>query len=224
MVRKEVMGRAWLNGVVFVSAIAAIWAQFAEHEALYGILKPFTTMLLISSVIVYGYRPAKAYFYAILVALVFCLLGDVLLLNDAYFIFGLASFLIGHIVFSYAFISISGLSLFAMPFIVLLSIGGLYYYFIYPGLGNLFAVVGVYIVCILFMCWQGINLYLEYRRPIFGAIALAVSLFLISDALLAYDKFVSPFNYSGILILLTYWFAIGILANTTFYRFPKQKA
>ncbi|MBH46109.1 MAG: hypothetical protein CMC93_05790 [Flavobacteriaceae bacterium] len=43
-------------------------------------------------------------------------------------------------------------------------------------------------------------------------IGWALVLFLLSDAILALDKFYIPFAYSGVLILSTYWIAITIIA------------
>lgn len=211
------MGKKILNLAILISALAAIYSQYIKNLELYNYLKPLTTILIIAVVIVFGKRKPKKYFITVLTALLFCLLGDTLLLNKNYFIYGLASFLVAHILFAYSFISLNGINLNIRPLVVLLTTGIAYYSFIYKGLGELVIVVGVYILFILFMCWQGINLYIKHKGGVFLTIAIAVSLFLISDAILAYNKFVQAFNYSGVLILLTYWLAIGIIANSTMY-------
>ncbi|WP_349664232.1 lysoplasmalogenase [Cellulophaga lytica] len=211
------MGKKILNVAILISAFAAIYSQYVKNLELYNYLKPLTTILIIAVVIVFGKRKPKKYFITVLTALLFCLLGDILLLNNNYFIYGLASFLVAHILFAYSFISLNGINLNIRPLVVLLTTGIAYYSFIYKGLGELVIVVGVYILFILFMCWQGINLYIKHKGGVFLAIAIAVSLFLISDAILAYNKFVQAFNYLGVLILLTYWLAIGIIANSTMY-------
>ncbi|TVZ08959.1 putative membrane protein YhhN [Cellulophaga sp. RHA_52] len=211
------MGKKILNVAILISAFAAIYSQYVKNLELYNYLKPLTTILIIAVVVVFGKRKPKKYFITVLTALLFCLLGDTLLLNNNYFIYGLASFLVAHILFAYSFISLNGINLNIRPLVVLLTTGIAYYSFIYKGLGELVIVVGVYILFILFMCWQGINLYIKHKGGVFLAIAIAVSLFLISDAILAYNKFVQAFNYSGVLILLTYWLAIGIIANSTMY-------
>jgi len=65
------------------------------------------------------------------------------------------------------------------------------------------------------MCWQGINLYLTNNSHANFLVALAVCLFLFSDANLALDKFIVSIELSKITILATYWLAISLLAKST---------
>ncbi len=144
-------------------------------------------------------------------------MGDLFLLNEAYFIFGLSSFLIAHLLFTRAFIAMGGIKYFLVPLLILLTYGIFFYAYLSSVLGDLRWAVLAYIAIIMMMCWQGIALYIWKRKGAFLSIAIAVILFLISDSMLALDKFKQPFKLSGFLVLSTYWLSVGILGNTTAY-------
>lgn len=181
----------------------------------YSLFKPLTTILVILIPIIFGNRKHKKHFFSVVLALVFCLIGDVFLLDDAYFTFGLSSFLLAHILFAYSFVSIGGMKYNSFPLVLLLLIAGGFYSLIQNTLGDLSIPVAVYIFFIVFMCWQGLCLYLCRKEKIYFSIAVAAILFLISDSILAVNKFYAAFEMSGILVLLTYWLSILILANST---------
>ena len=84
----------------------------------------------------------------------------------------------------------------------------------YANLNALLIPVLFYISIIVLMSWQGIALT-QNGVPIYKNLGWAVSLFLLSDGLLALNKFYIPFVFSGITILSTYWLAIFLLAETT---------
>ena len=63
--------------------------------------------------------------------LVFALLGDVLLLKEAYFTYGLGAFLIAHLFFTYAFVGIDGFQTNLAVLGGLLVIALLYFRFLY---------------------------------------------------------------------------------------------
>ena len=60
-------------------------------------------------------------------------------------------------------------------------------------------------------------LSLAYSKPQWpiALIAPAALLFLISDASLALNRFVSPFPYSGLVIMITYYLAQFLIAWST---------
>ena len=73
--------------------------------------------------------------------------------------------------------------------------------------------VGVYVLVICFMAWQGIGLFLKEKSKPFVWIAVAVLLFMFSDTMIAIAKFKADFAYSSVVILSTYWLSIGLIAN-----------
>ncbi len=65
------------------------------------------------------------------------------------------------------------------------------------------------------MNWQALSLYTLKKNNTHLMISIGAILFLISDAILAFDKFKEPFSIAGILILSIYWTAISLFAYST---------
>jgi uncharacterized membrane protein YhhN len=203
-----------IAGILAISAI--VFAQI-DCNVVFWVLKPLTTIAILFIPLLYGVSINRKYYRRLVIALVLCLLGDVLLLNPDWFLYGLAAFFVAHLFYIFAFLSYRGLYLKLRPFLVLLGIGGGFYAFVYDGLGELQIPVAFYILCLVFMCWQAIGLYYRYENRRFRFVMLGSVLFLISDAILALDKFKFSFDTAEIFVLLTYWMAIGAFAiSTTF--------
>jgi len=193
--------------------IAAIGAELF-NSPLFIALKPLCTISILAYLLIFRNTASNSYSKRIGIGLFFCLIGDTFLLFESYFIWGLASFLVAHLIFLYAFVKRQGwlwepkvavvLALLALGIFTLVS----------DNLDSLFYPVLIYLIVIVLMSWQGwalaLNPKMEYRS-FFG---WAVSLFLFSDALIAIDKFYFSFSFSGILILSTYWIAIFLIARS----------
>ena len=195
-----------------VSALVAIFLDY-QGSTWYMALKPLTTILFILLVVLTKNTHA-GYKRTLLVALCFCLLGDVLLLKQDYFVFGLSSFLIAHLLFARGFITLGGFQKNTMALIVLVIVGIALYAWLYPDLGSLKYPVAAYVLVILFMAWQGISLYLKNNTIAYALIAVGVVLFMFSDSMIAVNKFKASFALSGVVILSTYWLAIALIANS----------
>jgi len=149
--------------------------------------------------------------------LIFSLFGDCFLLfagTDIYFfLYGLVSFLLAHIVYSFAFFRdfknnpqeskfYGNLMLFVLGVFTLS-----FYIFIRDYLNDFRIPVMVYMFVISVMAilasyrYKRVNL-LSFRLILFGAL-----FFVVSDAALAFNKFVEPYPFSGILIMSTYMIA-----------------
>ena len=156
-------------------------------------------------------------------ALLFSLLGDILLmfvnLGSHYFLFGLIAFLIAHIMYSIAFAKGRNKSMNPVGFIAILMLyGGGLFYLLNSRLHNMLLPVMLYMLIILTMTIfaylrQGRTVKLSYQFVLLGAF-----LFLVSDSILALNKFYKPLAYSNITIMLTYALAqyfivIGMLKS-----------
>lgn len=215
MVRQPKKWQTGINLLSVVFACTAIYLDFMGHD-FYLLFKPLTTILIVSLLL---FTPKKAYSkfkLTMMIAFGFCLLGDILLLNPAYFVFGLVAFLLAHILFIVAFIQHKGFQFHGISFMLLFAIGGAIFFWLKSDLGDFMIPVLVYVLVITFMAWQGIRMYLKDKGKAYVWIALAVILFMLSDTLLAINKFKAPFAYASVLILGTYWLSIGLLANATF--------
>ena len=194
-----------------LSALVAIFLDY-QGSTWYMTLKPLTTILVILLVVLTKNTHA-GYRTTLLIALYFCLLGDVLLLNQDYFVYGLGSFLLAHLLFARGFIMLGGFQKNVIALTVLLIVGIALFTWLYPDLGALKYPVAAYVLVILFMAWQGIGLYVQEKTTAYGFIALGVVLFMFSDSMIAIDRFKAPFELSGVVILATYWLAIALIAN-----------
>ena len=217
------MTKTQLNYLISISAMAAIIASQLNIESVFMALKPLTTILIIFVVV--KFTDANSHSLTILstIALIACLGGDVLLMNEQYFVYGLASFLIAQLMFAFIFYKFSNGKLYFTPLLILIVIGAFSYRTFLPMLGDLAVPVAVYNICILLMCWQGINAYLSRRDTVGLALAIAAVLFVFSDTMIAVNKFVQPFDLSSVLILSTYWLSIAIIANAVSGSFSKTK-
>jgi uncharacterized membrane protein YhhN len=160
--------------------------------------------------------------------LIFSLIGDVLLLysvSDVFlFLYGLVSFLIAHILYSSAFFrdfknKPQESKYFGHLMLFLMGVFSMSYYSIIRDYLNDFRIpVLAYIFVISIMAilagyrYRRVNL-LSFRLICFGAI-----FFVISDAALAYMKFVEPYSFSGILIMSTYMIAQFLITLGTIER------
>jgi uncharacterized membrane protein YhhN len=192
--------------------MASVYFQLGHETELFIVFKPLTTILIIVALTRFGSRQNVRFYYSMLVALCACLLGDIFLLKDAYFVFGLGAFLFGHLMFAYAFVSFGGFKTHPLSLLVLGMIGGGFYIYIYPSLGSLSVPVLIYMTVIILMAWQGVNMAFWQKTPLTLCIAVAVVLFMISDGVIAINKFIFPFEASSALILPTYWLSISLLS------------
>lgn len=193
---------------ILISAIIAIVFRKKENSIIFAIFKPLTTLLIILIAVLIFRETGSTYSAIMILALVFSLIGDVFLIRDNYFLPGLVSFLIAHICFIIGFTSLYGVDFNLTPLLFLALIGGLYFNFLRPYLKQFTLPVLVYIVVILVMNWQAINLVISNGNQLFYALAVGSLLFSFSDSILAYNKFKKPFKSAEALILSTYWFAI----------------
>lgn len=204
---------SFLQFLILISGLGAITASYLGFSSYY-ILKPLTTILILSFPIRYRAAGIDAYTKQIGVGLLFCLLGDSFLLFEDYFVLGLGSFLIGHLFFLIAFIQRQGWRWQPKTALVLLVIATALFLLISRNLATLFYPVLLYLIVIALMSWQGWALAFNPKIKNVKFLGIGVSLFLLSDALIAIDKFYTPFLLSSGLILSTYWLAIFLIAQT----------
>jgi uncharacterized membrane protein YhhN len=115
-----------------------------------------------------------------------------------------------------AFIQHKGFWFHWISFVVLFVIGGVIFFWLKPDLGDFMIPVLFYVLVITSMAWQGIGLYLRDKGKAYLWMALAVLFFMLSDTMLAINKFKAPFDYASVLILGTYWLSVGLIANAAY--------
>lgn len=169
-------------------------------------------------ILLYAYlqrsRLDKRYVLLVITGLFFCMLGDGLL---SHFIIGLSAFLIGHLFYTAAFITkwkFSWVRLCTIiPFLIYAGIMANQLVRAMQNTDNegLIIPVMIYLLIILSMGWFSIM-----SGNIWSMIGS--TLFIISDSILAWNKFVSEVTYSGVMIMLTYYMAQFLIANSVGQR------
>ena len=151
----------------------------------------------------------------ILVSLVFSWLGDVFLMflekGDLFFMLGLVSFLIAHVLYIVAFISETkdkpGKSaLITRPFAAFPFVAsyGLLLLILIPNLGDMLIPVIVYATVITFMVLMSLNRYGKVAHNSFVMVLFGAALFMVSDSIIALNKFYKPFDWARLGIMSTY--------------------
>ncbi|MGA0897007.1 MAG: lysoplasmalogenase [Flavobacteriaceae bacterium] len=199
---------------IFISGILALFFDFTENQWGFYITKPTTTLIILLYALQYRKKELKNYNLRICLGLFFCLVGDTLLLFDTYFIFGLVSFLIGHLCFLVAFYGQQGFKWPKSIGLLLILTAMAILYLCFPNLGVLKIPVFAYVGVIVLMSWQGIALQQNNLRSNFRRVGWAVGLFMFSDSLLALNKFYLSIPFSGLLILSTYWTSVFLFAQS----------
>jgi uncharacterized membrane protein YhhN len=194
----------------------AVWRRDRRTETW---AKPATLVALILAALVLGATDTSAGWWLV-VALVFGLVGDVFLLekSDTHFRLGLAAFLVGHLAFVLCFVQL-GLDPRGWNYLSLLVLGACLLAtrqvaastYLRGGLA-LAAPVGLYTVVI------GAMLIYAFTTGV-PLVAIGATVFAVSDTVLARDRFVRPWTWAPLVVMVTYHvgqalIVIGVLAAT----------
>ncbi len=151
----------------------------------------------------------------VLGALFFCWMGDILLMysdwDDLFFTLGLIAFLIGHLFYIFSFKQLvwrevgnllpTQKARYAFP--VLLAGTGLMVV-LYPMLGNMKLPVLIYSIVLMLMACYALFRFGRTSQPSFLWVFVGAILFMLSDSLLAINKFHTHFQWASTTIMLTY--------------------
>ena len=148
----------------------------------------------------------------ILSALVFSWLGDVTLhlqgKNDMFFIIGLSCFLLAQVIYLIAFFSTKGENvLFFKKFYLIIPVilyGIIMLYILYNHLGEMKVPVIIYTIVILTMLTAALNRQNKVNRQSYILVLVGAILFVLSDSILAINKFGYPFILSRVANMTTY--------------------
>lgn len=194
--------------IIIISVIGyLIFAIHFNYKVYKYIWKPGTMVLIILLAITES-GLSSAFSYLVLFALLFSLFGDVFLLREEWFVHGLASFLIAHILYSIGFVVAFDLRFTFITgslLIILMMIAILFFLILQPNVRKnggrvlLLAVAG-YITVITTMV--GLSIMTGVSILITASI-----LFFISDAVLAFNKFVKRFQLADYMVMSTYFTA-----------------
>jgi uncharacterized membrane protein YhhN len=198
-----------LSLVALVSAVITIVAKLDKSDLTQLVFKPLTMMAIILLVFFNSSSPLTFYQSAILTGLVLSTVGDVFLIRpDEYFLQGLTAFLFGHICFVAGFWTLPN-----WPASVLYAAYFVFFFrILWKHLGSLKIPVVIYGLTLALMSWMALSRYLETDNTKTLLAFVGSILFIVSDSLLAFNKFRSPLPNAHFWILVTYFAAQWLIA------------
>jgi uncharacterized membrane protein YhhN len=192
--------------------------ELAAHLFDWPTVRHFSKPLLMAFLGLYYYLSVEKSELSKLVvlALVFSWGGDVLLMyqpkHELYFIFGLASFLVAHLFYIFTYMqfrsedtsnALLGVQRFRYSFPVILAGTGLIT-ILYNHLGDLKIPVVIYALVLVLMVLNALFRFGRTSMNSFSMVFFGATLFMISDSLIAINKFLMPVANSGLWVMITY--------------------
>jgi len=194
------------NILLFIGYLVLV---FFEKEDIASFIKPILVPVLLLSFYTSVKNKGN---YKIIGALVFSTMGDILLIFEGrpFFILGLLSFLLAHVLFVLIFRSRAGtIKLDFYTVVCSLFILSYYFFFmkfLWPHLGAMRIPVLAYAFVISGMLWMALQL-LRSTSSLRWHIVLGALFFVVSDSLLSIQLFYSSFELAHFYVMLTYLLA-----------------
>ena len=155
----------------------------------------------------------------------FAMLGDVVL--EIHFISGAALFAIGHMIYFAAYCTVEALSALDVAVSAVIFLAGGSTLMFYKGFdfggGLMKSVCIIYSLIISFMVGKALVNLVKKPSVLTAILALGSVLFIFSDAMLVFDKFLGTWAGFGVLCLATYYPAECLLGFSTFYKADSEK-
>ena len=189
-------------------------AVYSNNESLRFTTKPLLMPLLVIYLLLQTKTKNSNLKVWIFLALFFSWAGDIFLLFEEerpnFFLFGLSAFFIAQVFYIVFFHNIRMREYIRGNALLLLLV--IVYYSILisvlsPYLGNMKLPVRIYGVVLSFMVMLAMHTMLGKNKRAAVWMMTGAILFVVSDSLLAFNKFFSAFNYSGLIVMLTYGLA-----------------
>ena len=202
-----------LTLLTILSASIHIRAEYRGPRQHIYIFKPLT-MVFILLIAIQGQATSPFYKFMIIAGLVFSLAGDVfLMLPSDRFVAGLVAFLMAHLFYIAAFASEIS-ALIWWPLVPVVIYGIVICTILAPSLGKLKLPVLAYIAVIMIMAWLAWERCSQTGQS--GALLASVGAisFVISDTILALNRFRGAFKPARALNLTTYFVAQWLIASS----------
>lgn len=189
---------------ILISGILAIWFGYSQPQGKFYIFKPLT-MILIILIPVLGGEGYSLIKVLILAGLLFSLLGDILLmLPGDRFLAGLVAFLMAHLFYILGFGLDQG-TLVLWPILPVYGLVGLAGWILKDGFGKMKLPALAYMGVISAMVWLAWSRWLTGSQLDHLLAFCGAGLFMISDLILAVNRFKVDFKAARALDLVTYY-------------------
>lgn len=162
-------------------------------------------------------------------ALLFSWFGDILLTNDDNFLLGLGAFFVAHGFFIYSFLKsnvrnheVSLLQKLPIYMFGLIFISVMLFLKIQPNLEEMLFPVVAYMAVLVGMNIAAMNRYKRVNTLSFWLVMIGGLLFMVSDTLIAFDRFNNRIENAGIYIMSTYIIAQFLIVQGTLKRLDEE--
>lgn len=199
--------------IFFVVSLADIIAMNIDVE-IYDFHMIFKPLIMPSAIyFLIRYLSHLKFYKTMLLAFLFAWLGDILLLgqeiDELFFIGGLAAFLFSHIAYIYYFKksayrklrSYKGIAV--LQFLMVL-IALSFYLLMYSNLGEIWLPVLFYVTAIGLMGVTALGRYARVNMDAFSYTVIGAFVFILSDSIIGYNKFVNPIPFADSMIMIFY--------------------
>ncbi len=225
------MRNTYLHILFFIFIIGDLTGKALGIKWLDYLFKP-TLLLWITTYFLFNAKQVPVGIKSRIVpAFLFSWLGDVLLmftnLNSLFFIFGLLSFLTAHIFYILLFYKTNTSTkreaflvnhpFWVIPFVIY---GICVYGVLFSHLDEVMKIaVFIYMLAILTMAAMALNRHGNAYSTSFRLVMFGSLLFVLSDTLIAYNRFVTPIYLEGILVMTTYIAAQYLIMRGILWQF-----
>lgn len=186
-----------------------VGGSLAHFSFVHFIAKP----LIVISLLVYFAKKSehldKSTKQLTLMALTASLLGDILLLfvneSAGFFTFGLVAFLVAHIMYTLLFLKRRNTAIKPIAFVAFLTFYALcLFYYLKDGLNEMLIPVVIYMLVIIAMASAAYLRKEKVSKKSYQWVIIGALFFMLSDSILAMNKFHEPIAYAHVLIMSTY--------------------
>lgn len=196
------------------SAALTIRAEYRGTRRAVYVFKPLTTVLILALAAT-AEPVSRGYQALVCIGLLFSLAGDVfLMLPRDRFVAGLASFLVAHLFYAAAFAPRPVRLVAPLVLALLVAYGMVLLRALWPRLGRLRAPVAVYAAALLVMAWQAAARWAVLDTTPALLAALGAALFVVSDSVLAWERFRRRHAHGQAVVLGTYFAAQWLIASS----------
>jgi uncharacterized membrane protein YhhN len=217
----------------FTAGIVEVFSGMLSSEMLHFVGKP---LIMIALGVYYFLSEINKRSIFVVRAIFFSLLGDVVLMLESrdgiFFVLGLASFLIAHIFYIVAYgqhqeevvvDELHGIQKTRLAFPIVLAGSGLIIV-LYSSLGDLKIPVVIYALVLIVMVLNALFRYGRTNANSFWLVFIGSLLFMISDSILAINKFLQPISLAKAFIMVTYTFAQFFIVRGLIMHHKKKQA
>ena len=218
-----------MEWLLMAAAALTILSSVMGLMSLHFVCKPLTMLIAMGLVYLRAsqVRALERFDLLLMAALAASMAGDVfLMLPGGYFIPGLASFLVAHLFYIALFRQ--GIPRFPnRPALLLaLAVGAAMYAWVWDGLTDpvLKVAVAAYVSVISLMVAQAVGRATVLRDAGSRAVALGACVFMLSDSLIAINRFVQPLPLVSLWVLTTYYAAQFLMVRNAKPRISSLRA